>query len=927
MRVALHAINGTGVGHLTRAGLVLDALCRRVAGLQALLCTNATDAVPLRLPGAARVVRLPYTTVDEAAAGDDPTPREVNARAFFAAAAAFEPDLLVFDTHAPQALLRDRGLEAVPRALILRSLTPAAAARLFSGDPSLGAAFDLILVPADVGAAPLPVPAPLSRRLRRVGPIVRPPAPPEEVARVAARFDLQPDTLVVVGTLGGGGPQLGPGKRALVHDARDFGLALGLAFRRLARDFPRARLFLQLGPHGANDLPAELSVLAPAVTVLRYDPDVPALLQRADVAVALSGYNTVWELLQSQVPAVLLCKRARHESQLDRAAALVEGGAAAEVLTEPDAHALYASVAELLSRPERRQALRAGMAGLQRARADLDRGADQAAGALLELLHDPPALVAPPPCAAPCAGCPVVGRAAVTPEQAAAGGARRVLVQCSAGQGDVAELLGDLRGRGLVPIVETTGRMAQSSDGLRAALLQRPALRPLLFGGWKKLHDRACGAPGSFAATLDLVRAHADPAGPPVPVPSWRLRTVRGAAPREDRLRPIDRHVLLRAHKSTPPAEALPLVVLLRRRWLPYSEGFIYQEARSLTRHRPLALCKETAGTLPPAVPVLPLGDTPPDRVAPLLLRAGVRLLHGTFLSCAASFLGLHQALGVPLVVSARGHDVYRRPPGGPRALHPVFAAAARVLARTEEMAGDLRALGCPADKVVVLPTGLDLSRFPFRAPAPPVAGEPLRVIAVGRFVAKKGLPDVLRAFAALAQDRPEALLQIYGLGHADEDPAQVAAARELADSAALRGRVELLPAVPQEVLAEALARSHLFVCAPREAPDGDREGLPNAVKEAMAVGLPVLATAHGGLAGLLGPAPGGSGSGAAAGPAGVLVPEGDLAALREELVALSRQPERWGELARAARARVEQAFDLPQVVARLEAIYDEVCG
>src|SRR5262249_10202841 len=151
-------------------------------------------------------------------------------------------------------------------------------------------------------------------------------------------------------------------------------------------------------------------------------------------------------------------------------------------------------------------------------------------------------------------------------------------------------------------------------------------------------------------------------------------------------------------------------------------EVFVYNEARALRRHRPLALCRETAGPPLPAVPVLPLGDVPADRAAPLLERAGVRVLHGVVLTCALSFLGLARALGVPLVVSARGHDVYRRGPDAPD-LRPVFEQAARVLARTGLMAQDLVALGCPAHKIEVLPTGLPLQRFPFRPPAPPAQG------------------------------------------------------------------------------------------------------------------------------------------------------------------------------------------------------------
>ena len=911
MRVVLHAINGTGVGHLTRLQLVLAALRQRVSGLEALLCTNAADPAlwsgvgTAAEPEAVQLLRLPYTTADEAAAGDDPTPRNVNARAFFAAAAAFEPDLLLFDTHAPQALLRERAVEGIPRALILRTLTPGAAAKLFQS--GMGAAFDCLILPGDLGAPPLAIPESLLPRVRRVLPIVRPAAHPAASARVAARFGILPQTRVVVATLGGGGPQLAPGKRALVHDAAAFGSAILAAFRSLCQSFPDARFFLQLGPYAPEPLVSELPQ---QLTIVRFDPDLPVLLQRADVAVALSGYNTVWELVQSRTPAILLCKRSRHESQRARAEALHDLGAVAQVLSEPDARKLAAGVAALLEDPQLRERLRLGM---DRARPDApadDRltgalaGAAQTAAVLLELVADPPALQAPPPCESPCQGCPVPTRDALPLAELAQRGGRRVLIQCSSGQQDLAAVLTQVRAHGLCPVVETTGRMALQSATLRPALAEQPVLRPLFFGGFKKLHDRACGLPGSFAATLELAQA----AG--APVPAWRLRTLRQGVGREDALRPIDRQVLLRAKKDLDRADAGPIVAYLRRRWLPYSEVFIYNEVRALRRYRPLVLCKETAGSPLPGVPVLPLGDVPPDRLAPLL--SGVRVLHGVFLTCSLSFLGLAQALGVPLLVSARGHDVYRRPASE---LQPVFAQAARVLARTEQMAQDLIARGCPAAKIEVLPTGLLLPRFPFRLPLPPAADAPLEVIAVGRFVAKKGTLDLLRAFAVLAKEQPRARLTVYGRGHVNEDPAELAAALSLGDSPLLHGRVRLLPAVPQEQLAHELRRSHLYLCASKLAPDGDREGLPNALKEAMAVGLPVLSPAHGAISELLGGTT----------PCGVLVPEGDPQALGEALLDLVRTPERWPELAKNARARVEQRFAMERIITRLEELYDQV--
>jgi glycosyltransferase involved in cell wall biosynthesis len=670
----------------------------------------------------------------------------------------------------------------------------------------------------------------------------------------------------------------------------------------LQEKHPRGRFFLQIGPHAPADLEG---AIAPGITVFRFDPDFPALLAEADLAITLAGYNTTWEIVQARVPAILLCKRSRYESQWDRALALVSRGAAEGPLDEPDVEGLRAQAEALLSDPPRRERMSAALAAIP-----VGDGVEEAAQALLALMRGPiPVLPAPPPCSSPCTGCPV-DPARETPLslfELAARGERRVLLSCSHGrEASLPERMAEVHAAGLEPLLETTGRMALRRPEVRALIAAAVPARLLFFGLAKGLHDRASGEAGSFVATQEL--AGAVPGSGPFA--AWSLCTARHGQARQDTLEPIDRHAFLHSPKHGA-GDVLPAVAILRRRWLPYSEVFIHTEAAALRRHRPIAICREMVGERLPGIPVWPLGDLPSDRVAKRLARFPVAVAHAAFATCATTFLGLARALGVPLVVSARGHDIYREDLSH---LGPVFEAAARVLARTEEMAADLVALGCPPDKVRVLPTGVDLGRFPFREPAPPEGG--LRVVTVGRFTAKKGIPDALRAFAVLATAVPQARIHVLGLGHPDEDPAIVAEARDLAGRAPLAGRVELLPAVPQPELSQALARSHLFLCASRAAPNGDREGLPNAVKEAMAVGLPVVATRHSAIPGLLGP----DGSGE---PAGVLAPEADPEALGAALLDLAGRPEEWPALARVARRRVEERFDLRRIVEELETLYE----
>jgi glycosyltransferase involved in cell wall biosynthesis len=899
MRVVLHAVDGTGLGHLTRAALLLRALAARDAGLEALVGTNAADVAALEgIP--AKVLRLPYTNIDEVRSGGDPTLRDVNLRAFLAAARAFEPDLAVFDTHVPKALLADRALRACARALLLRTLSAPAAEQFFAS--GLAQAFDRIVLPADFGAPPLPAAAqepPIAARLSRVGPLVREVPSPQDRARAAERFGLGPRDVVLVAALGGGGPQVAPAKRALLSDSQAFAHALGQALEKLHGMYPGLRLFLQVGPY-AEGLPAP-----PGVTVLRYAPELPALLARADLAICLAGYNTVWEIVRAQVPSLLCAKRSRHESQADRAGALVAAGGAAAVIEAPDPTRIAELARALLEDAPRRERLRAALSPLavQSGFGDLAELLLALGGAAL------PVLPAPPPCDDACEACPVdPARRKAAPaadlDALVAQGARRVLVPCSSGRALSGEIE-RLTARGLTPVVETTGRMAQASPEVRTALAQGIPARLLFFGPARGLHDRASHAAESFAATVELARAAPADSAPP----AWILCTTRRGELRQDTLLPIDRQAYLRVSKRAV-AESSPAVAFLRRRWLPYSEIFVHTEVTALTRHRPIAVCRVTEGARLPAVPVMPLGDLPPDRAARVLERAGVKIAHAVFATCATSFLGLVRKLGVPLVVSARGHDVYRQPAPD---LSGVFETASRVLARSAEMREDLVLRGCPREKIQVLPTGIDLGRFPYREPRPP--RDRLEVIAVGRFAPKKGVLDALHAFAHLAKVDARARLSMYGLGHVDEDAALVALARAICEQPPLAGRVRLLPAVPQPFLAKALSQSDVFLCASRTAPDGDREGLPNAVKEAMSTGLPVVATRHAAIPSLL------------EGGAGVLAPEGDAEALGAALVSVARAPESWPAMTRCAHARISRDFDVRHIAIELEMIYNSICA
>lgn len=191
---------------------------------------------------------------------------------------------------------------------------------------------------------------------------------------------------------------------------------------------------------------------------------------------------------------------------------------------------------------------------------------------------------------------------------------------------------------------------------------------------------------------------------------------------------------------------------------------------------------------------------------------------------------------------------------------------------------------------------GLDLDRFP----APPTGRPardgtdpeaPLRILCVGRLVAKKGHDDLLAALAALPADL-HWRLDLIGGGELRAALQAQAQARGLSDRIVFRG------ALPQPAIIAAMREADLFVLPTKPAAGGDRDGLPNVLMEAASQELPILATAFAGTPEFI-----------EDGVHGLLVPPGSPEALARALERLARDPERRRRLGRAARHRLVQDF------------------
>ena len=299
-------------------------------------------------------------------------------------------------------------------------------------------------------------------------------------------------------------------------------------------------------------------------------------------------------------------------------------------------------------------------------------------------------------------------------------------------------------------------------------------------------------------------------------------------------------------------------------------------------------------------------GET--DRLVRLLDRSRAELLHIYFGHIAVHLLPLIQGWQKPTVVSFHGADVmvdleksaYRD------ATVRMLDAVRLVLVRSESLRAALLRLGCAEQKIRIQRTGIPLHEFPFAPRTWPSDGE-WRFVHAGRLIEKKGLRTSLRAFADFARAHPQAHFTIAGEGPL------LGELQESTRNLGISNQVTFAGFASQQQLRELFYASHIFLHPSETGPDGNQEGVPNSMLEAMASGLPVFATNHGGIPEAI-----------ENGVSGVLVPERDAAALARQLSSLTAQPDVLSGIAARGAEQVAAKFEQRAQVAKLENYYFE---
>ncbi|MGH3813044.1 MAG: glycosyltransferase [Pseudonocardiaceae bacterium] len=303
-----------------------------------------------------------------------------------------------------------------------------------------------------------------------------------------------------------------------------------------------------------------------------------------------------------------------------------------------------------------------------------------------------------------------------------------------------------------------------------------------------------------------------------------------------------------------------------------------------------------------PDVLDLPAADAASAVQLAVLVRSRrITHLHAHFATVATDVARVAARLaGIGYTFTAHAKDIYHVSVEPDRLRRKIADASAVVTVSDYNLRYLRTTYGTDADRVVRIYNGLDLDRFRYRAPVerPPV------VVGVGRLVEKKGFTHLIDAVALLARGSRPVRLDLVGTGEEEER------LRAQVDALGLTALVRFLGPLPQGRTRDVVRGAAALAAPCVVGTDGNRDGMPTVLLEAMALGTPCVATPVTGIPEVIRP-----------GDTGVLVPEGDPGALGAALARVCDDSALRCRLAENARRLVEDEFDIRRSSAKLRAV------
>ena len=259
------------------------------------------------------------------------------------------------------------------------------------------------------------------------------------------------------------------------------------------------------------------------------------------------------------------------------------------------------------------------------------------------------------------------------------------------------------------------------------------------------------------------------------------------------------------------------------------------------------------------------------------------------------------------LITTFHAYDISSFLKEGEHVYDALFETGDLFLPISERWKKKLIRLGCKGQRIAVHRMGVDTSKFSFTPRKPREDGK-VKLLTVARLIEKKGGQYGVRAMVKVLQKYPHVEYRIVGDG-----PLKYGLSN-LIDRLEISNHARLLGWKRQEEIARLMHRSDILLAPSVTSEDGDQEGIPVVLMEALSQGLPVISTQHSGIPELI-----------QDGKSGFLVPERDVNALAERLEHLIEHPEIWPEMGRAGSDFVARYHDINKLNDQLVDMYQRL--
>lgn len=370
-------------------------------------------------------------------------------------------------------------------------------------------------------------------------------------------------------------------------------------------------------------------------------------------------------------------------------------------------------------------------------------------------------------------------------------------------------------------------------------------------------------------------------------------------------------------------------VAVFNRNYSKYSETFVQQQLRSLDYRvkyyygTDMPIMEQEHGHLVSSEPyfrtfkyaLLRLLNRDVTKyeerlIANDLVNKDVRLIIAHFGQMGTKLTTVSKQTGIPMMVIFHGYDAWNK--GEIESYRDdyleLFQVASCVVGVSRDICQQLEKLGCSKEKIVHLPAQMDARFFAAEAHQ---GGNGNRFLSVGRFSKTKAPFILIQAFAKVLAAVPDAKLTMIGT---DDGEHLFESCQMLARSLGVQESIEFKGALPADEVFTEMQNADVFVQHSVTTPlSGDKEGTPVGVMEAMALGLPVVATRHAGIAELI-----------ESGESGMLVSEYDADEMAQQMLRLSGNSHERLRLGSNARDRIINDPWIAENAKRLEALIEQ---